>query len=71
MDESQRSSHLRHDGQPPRRPGWGRITTKVADNKTILYLHVFDWPADGKLPVAVTNEVVRASCWRILVGDTT
>ncbi len=43
---------------PTRRPGWGRITTKSADDKTVLYLHVFDWPADGKLPVAVTNEVI-------------
>ena len=29
-------------------PTWGRITKK--DGK--LYLHVFDWPADGKLTVA-------------------
>ena len=42
---------------PTRRPGWGRITTKSADDKTVLYLHVFDWPADGKLPVPVTNEI--------------
>ena len=42
---------------PTRRPGWGRITTKSAADKTVLYLHVFDWPADGKLPVAVTNEI--------------
>ena len=43
---------------PTRLPAWGRITTKTAGGKTVLYLHVFDWPADGKLPVAVTNEVV-------------
>lgn len=29
-------------------PAWGRVTQK---GKT-LYLHVFDWPADGKLSVA-------------------
>lgn len=28
---------------------WGRITAKPGQ----LYLHIFDWPADGKLPVPV------------------
>ena len=28
---------------------WGRCTKKVTDNKTILYLHVFDWPKNNKL----------------------
>jgi alpha-L-fucosidase len=29
---------------------WGRCTSKVlADGRTRLYLHVFEWPADGKL----------------------
>jgi alpha-L-fucosidase len=31
---------------------WGRCTQKVLpDGKTRLYLHVFDWPADGRLTV--------------------
>ncbi|OGV66231.1 MAG: hypothetical protein A2283_06740 [Lentisphaerae bacterium RIFOXYA12_FULL_48_11] len=31
---------------------WGRCTQKkMADGKTRLYLHVFDWPTDGKLIV--------------------
>lgn len=30
---------------------WGRCTRKHDAGKTVLYLHVFDWPADGKLPV--------------------
>ena len=29
--------------------GWGRCTKKVADGKTTLYLHVFEWPKDGRL----------------------
>ncbi len=38
-------------------PKWGRITTKRLDNgKTRLFLHVFDWPANGKLEVAVNNK---------------
>jgi len=42
---------------PTRRPAWGRITTKADGPNTTLYLHVFNWPADGKLPVAVSNHV--------------
>lgn len=30
---------------------WGRCTTKVENGNTTLYLHVFDWPADGNLVV--------------------
>ncbi len=30
---------------------WGRCTEKSAPDGTTLYLHVFDWPADGKLSV--------------------
>ena len=34
----------------PRRLPWGRITQKAnADGTTTLFLHVWDWPADGKL----------------------
>ncbi len=35
-------------------PDWGRCTAK--DDK--LYLHVFNWPADGKLSVALPNASV-------------
>jgi alpha-L-fucosidase len=28
---------------------WGRCTKKIENGNTTLYLHVFDWPADGKL----------------------
>jgi alpha-L-fucosidase len=31
---------------------WGRCTQKTVDGKTRLYLHVFQWPKDGKLTVA-------------------
>lgn len=30
---------------------WGRCTKKVAGDSAKLYLHVFDWPADGRLQV--------------------
>lgn len=32
----------------PKTP-WGRCTMKTVDGKTTLYLHVFDWPEDGRL----------------------
>src|SRR6266446_5727666 len=32
-----------------RRLPWGRCTQKVSGDVTKLYLHVFDWPADGQL----------------------
>jgi alpha-L-fucosidase len=35
---------------PIGRPAWGRCTRKtLADGKTLLFLHVFDWPAGGQL----------------------
>ncbi len=44
-----------------RRLGWGRCTTKPAGDNTLLYLHVFNWPADGKLLVpGLRNDIVRA-----------
>ena len=35
---------------PIGKPAWGRCTAKTVGGKTTLYLHVFDWPKDGKLP---------------------
>ncbi|MDR3456284.1 MAG: alpha-L-fucosidase [Verrucomicrobiae bacterium] len=35
----------------PRRLPWGRCTQKISGDGTKLYLHVFDWPADGYLLV--------------------
>lgn len=40
---------------------WGRCTKKVDEKGTTLYLHVFDWPVDGKLLVAgLRNEASEA-----------
>ena len=56
------------DGSPLHRLPWGRCTLKQAGADTELYLHVFDWPADGKLLVpALKNPVMAAS---LLVGGT-
>jgi alpha-L-fucosidase len=41
---------------------WGRCTKKVTADGTTLYLHVFDWPKDGKLFVpSLTNKVESAA----------
>ncbi len=51
---------------PFRRLSWGRCTTCRAGEETILYLHVFDWPKDGRLTVrGLKNDVVSA---RLLVN---
>ncbi|MGE4490693.1 MAG: alpha-L-fucosidase [Kiritimatiellales bacterium] len=40
------------------RPDWGRVTRRAGT----LYLHVFDWPTDGKLVIpALQNRFIRAS----------
>ena len=47
---------------PFEKPDWGRCTAKVGeDGQQKLYLHVFEWPADGKLLVPVkTNQSATA-----------
>src|SRR5206468_10022658 len=49
-------------GSPFKKFDWGRCTKKSARGDTTLYLHVFNWPADGKLLVSgLRNAVVSAS----------
>jgi alpha-L-fucosidase len=38
-------------GPFPKAPAWGRVTQKPGK----LYLHVFDWPKDGKLTLPTVN----------------
>ena len=41
---------------------WGRCTKKVLGGETLLYLHVFDWPANGAILVpGLKNEVQFAT----------
>jgi alpha-L-fucosidase len=46
---------------PCSRPAFGRITQKEMGGNATLYLHVFDWPADGNLFVPVKNKI--KSCY--------
>ena len=40
---------------------WGKCTLKTTDGKTTLYLHVFDWPENGKLTVpGLKNSIEKA-----------
>ena len=40
---------------------WGRCTKKVTADGVVLYLHVFDWPKDGRLLVpGLRNQVSSA-----------
>jgi alpha-L-fucosidase len=39
-----------------RRLSWGRITRKATGGKTTLYLHIWDWPEDGKLLLPTLKE---------------
>ncbi|HEY5914243.1 MAG TPA: alpha-L-fucosidase, partial [Verrucomicrobiae bacterium] len=51
---------------PFKRLPWGRCTKKVSAGGVTLYLHVFDWPGDGKLLVpGLKNKADKA--W--LLGD--
>ena len=44
---------------------WGRSTTKLRKDGGTLYLHVFDWPKDGKLrdPRAAQQGPAAPPCW--------
>lgn len=53
---------------PFRRLPWGRCTVKKHATGDILYFHVFDWPADGKLTIpGLSAKVAQA---RTLGGET-
>ena len=40
---------------------WGRVTMKRDGAQTILYLHVFDWPTDGRVGIARNRQRAAAS----------
>ncbi len=54
---------------PFKKLAWGRCTVKDAGPETILYLHVLNWPADGKLLVpGLVNPIKSAT---LLAGGAT
>jgi alpha-L-fucosidase len=46
---------------PFKKLSWGRCTKKVSGDEATLYLHVFNWPADGKLVVPGLKSVVKSA----------
>ena len=54
-------------GSPFQELDWGRATQKFHDESTTLYLHVFDWPADGELLVPGLAGTVTSA--RVLGGS--
>jgi alpha-L-fucosidase len=45
-------------GPFPRRLAWGRTTQKShADGSVTLYLHIWDWPADGKIVLPGLHDI--------------
>lgn len=48
-------------GSPLQPQSWGRITRKQKGNNTVLYLSVFEWPANGSLEVTGLNKRVKSA----------
>ena len=58
MEVNQESIHATEASPFPRRLPWGRITQKAGKNgATTLFLHVWDWPADGKILLPTLKEL--------------
>ena len=56
-------------GPFPRRLPWGRVTQKrAADGSVTLFLHVWDWPADGKLLLPTVTQSPKSG--RVLANAT-
>lgn len=61
-----RPSIVGTSASPVPKPVWGRITVHEDKRSTMLYLHVFDWPANGELKLeGVANQPQSA---RLLAG---
>ncbi|MGA2869236.1 MAG: alpha-L-fucosidase, partial [Verrucomicrobiota bacterium] len=46
---------------PFKKLAWGRCTAKIDGRNTTLYLHVWDWPTDGKLVVPGLKNHVKSA----------
>jgi alpha-L-fucosidase len=58
MDVNSQAIHATEASPFSRRLPWGRVTQKATEQGgTTLYLHVWDWPADGKILLPTLKEV--------------
>ncbi len=46
---------------PFKQPAWGRCTKKETPSGTTLYLHIFNWPADGELVLHGLKSSVKSA----------
>jgi alpha-L-fucosidase len=53
---------------PIGQPAWGRCTKRIDATQTTLYLHVFNWPDDGRLVVPHLRNSIESA---ILLADGT
>ncbi len=58
MEVNGEAIHATQAGPFPRRLPWGRVTQKRDDSGgTTLYLHVWEWPEDGKILLPTVKEI--------------
>ncbi len=58
MDVNSEAIYATQASPFPRRLSWGRVTQKATDQGgTTLYLHVWDWPADGEILLPTLKEL--------------
>jgi alpha-L-fucosidase len=61
MEVNSQAIHSTTASPFPRRLPWGRVTRKPADNGgTTLYLHVWEWPSNGKILLPTLKELPTA-----------
>ena len=58
MDVNSEAIHGATASRFPKLP-WGRSTTRLREADATLYLHVFDWPTDGRLHVPGLQNDIR------------
>jgi len=70
MDVNGEAIHATEAGPFPRRLPWGRVTQKRSPaGATTLFLHVWEWPADGRVLLPTVAEVPHAA--RLLAATAT
>jgi alpha-L-fucosidase len=63
MEVNSQAIHATEASPFPRRLPWGRITQKAGEKGgTTLYLHVWDWPSNGKILLPTLKEVPTSGC---------
>jgi len=67
MEVNSQAIHATEASPFPRRLPWGRVTQKAGEHGGVtLYLHVWDWPADGKILLPTLQELPESG--RLLAG---